>query len=613
MEFNLERFEHSVYNRQYEKAGTELLQLLHMLDNHYGNLSAAFTAKPMAALANGDEVDAHISTRIASAISHLFLNSDFAFSPEGYARALQLQRWLATLFAVTPFRNADHVVRSLNNFGWEKDELELTPANMNKFSLLAFSESELPINLDAVWAANPAMAVSLCMSWLAPRFLASPSAHAKRELVLGWLPEKLRQMDLDQIPSGILHDVYMHCSYADRPDRHRIKAAINAVVRNKMLQKGLSDAPPLLPLIKGEKPTMLVVLEWFSGAHSIYRTHSTTMRTARRHFNVVAMGYEGNVDELGRAVFDEFIPLNNDSPITEQMAQIRSTAIAKQARVFYMPSVGMFPLTMFACNLRFAPLQVMALGHPATTHSPCMDYVVVEDDYVGLESCFSEKLLRLPKDALPYVPSAALPQNLTPQLRDNDGENPPVVKIAVCATTMKLNPRFLQTCKAIVDTAKTPVHFEFMVGQATSLIHPQVNRVIKQFLGDNVHVNRHMNYPEYMAKINDCDLFINPFPFGNTNGIIDTVTLGQVGVCLNGAEVFECTDRGLFGRVGVPSWMATNSIGEYIAATVRLIDNPKERLKLRRELIAKNGVQILFTGRPDIFGDRLFDLVKNQK
>jgi hypothetical protein len=612
MEFNLERFEHAVNTRQHEASGRELMQLLQMLDNHYGNLAPSFSAKPMAALANGDDVDAHILTRIASAISHLFLDPSFTLSQQGFAQMLQLQRWLGTLFAVTPFRNADHVIRALNNLGWDKDELQLTPENLNKFALLAFPESEIPINLDGLWAANPPLAVSLCMLWLAPRFLASPSAHAKRELVLGWLPEKLQQMDLDQLPSGIMHDVYMHCSYADRPDRHRVKGAINVIVRNKMLQNGLSDVPPLQPLPKGEKPTMLVVLEWFNGAHSIYRTHSTTMRAARRHFNVVAMGYESNVDELGRAVFDEFIVIKGGSMI-EQMAHIRDTAIAKQARVFYMPSVGMFPLTMFACNLRFAPLQVMALGHPATTHSPHMDYVVVEDDYVGEESCFSEKLLRLPKDALPYVPSAALPENLQPKLRDNDGKNPDVVRIAVCSTTMKLNPRFLQTLKAIVDTAKTPVLFEFMVGQATSLIHPQVNRVIKQFLGDNAHVNRHLGYPEYMAKINECDLFVNPFPFGNTNGIIDTVTLGQVGVCLNGSEVFECIDRGLFGRLGVPSWMATNSIEEYIAAAVRLIDNPKERLKLRRDLIAKNGVQILFTGRPEIFGDRLIELSAQKK
>jgi len=609
MEFSLERFEHAVYSRQYEVAGREMMNLLQMLDNHYGNLSASFSAKPMAALSNGDEVDAHILTRIASAMSHLFIDPNFTLSPQGYAQTLQMQRWLATLYAVTPFRNADHVLRSMNNLGWDKDDLQLTPENLMKFGLLAFPESEIPINLDGLWAANPVLAVSLGMLWLAPRFLASPSAHSKREIVLGWLPEKLQQMDLDQLPSGILHDVYMHCSYADRPDRHRIKAAINVIVRNKMLQNGLSDVPTLPPMVVGtEKPTMLVVLEWFNGAHSIYRTHSTTMRAARRHFHVVAMGYASNVDELGRAVFDEFIEIKGGAMI-EQMGHIREVAITKQARLFYMPSVGMFPLTVFATNLRFAPLQVMALGHPATTYSPRMDYVVVEDDYVGLETCFSEKLLRLPKDALPYVPSAALPQNLVPNLR----EMPEVVKIAVCSTTMKLNPRFLQTCKAIIDTARTPVHFEFMVGQATSLMHPQVNRVIKQFLGENVHVNRHLNYPEYMAKINECDLFINPFPFGNTNGIIDTVTLGQVGVCLTGPEVFEHIDEGLFGRLGVPSWMVTKTPEEYIAATVRLIDNPKERIKLRKELIAKNGVQILFKGRPEIFGDRLIELVNSKK
>ena len=161
MEFNLERFENAVYTRQYEVAGKELMQLLQMLDNHYGNLAPSFSAKPTAALATGEEVDAHILTRIASAISALFLDPGFTLSPQGFSQALQMQRWLATLFAVTPFRNADHVLRSLNSLGWDKDELQLSVENLNKFALLAFPESEIPINLDALWGANPVIAVSL--------------------------------------------------------------------------------------------------------------------------------------------------------------------------------------------------------------------------------------------------------------------------------------------------------------------------------------------------------------------------------------------------------------------------------------------------------------------
>ncbi len=607
MDFLLTRFEYQVYRGDHEAAGRELRALMQMLDSHYGNFAKGFSAKPLAAFGSGPEAELHVLTRIAAAISHLFLDPGFRLSPSGLGQLLPMQRWLATIFSVTPFRNADHVLRALNNFNWESDKLEFTPDNLVKFVLLAFSESEIPVDLDGLWAASPVVAVTLGMLWLAPRFLASPSAHAKRELILGWLPDKLKRMDIDQLPNAILHDVYMHCSYADRPDRHQVKGAINTIVRNKIEREGLRDVPPPPALAAGEKPTMLVVLEWFSGAHSIYRTHSTTMRAARKHFRVIAMGRGACVDAMGREVFDEFISLP-DKPIIDQLIQIRATAIKHQARVFYMPSVGMFQLTVFASNLRFAPVQAMALGHPATTLSPRMDYVVVEDDYVGSESCFSEKLIRLPKDALPYVPSAALPKNLVPNIR----KHPEVVRIAVCSTTMKLNPRFLNTCKRIIKAARSPVHFEFMVGQATSLIHPHVQRVVKSYLGEQVTVNRHMDYPQYMAKINECDMFINPFPFGNTNGIIDTVTLGLVGVCLSGPEVFEHIDEGLFGRLGVPSWMVTRTVDEYVAAAVRLIDKHEERYRLCEDLLANSRLNVLFQGRPELFGERMLELVTQQ-
>ena len=42
----------------------------------------------------------------------------------------------------------------------------------------------------------------------------------------------------------------------------------------------------------------------------------------------------------------------------------------------------------------------------------------------------------LPKDALPYVPSALAPQHVEYRLR----ENPEVVNIGIASTTMKLNP-----------------------------------------------------------------------------------------------------------------------------------------------------------------------------
>ncbi|MFX6023462.1 hypothetical protein ABTF26_20725, partial [Acinetobacter baumannii] len=84
--------------------------------------------------------------------------------------------------------------------------------------------------------------------------------------------------------------------------------------------------------------------------------------------------------------------------------------------------------------LRVAPLQVAALGHPATTCSRRIDYISVEEDFIGDPACFSEQLLRLPADGQPYRPSAV--PFIVPQLQRR---NQPVVNVAVAATTMKLN------------------------------------------------------------------------------------------------------------------------------------------------------------------------------
>jgi hypothetical protein len=605
--FNLERFEHLCFSHSHEGAARELINILQILDSNYGSLSSNFSATAvMAVRTSSDAIDQHVLTRIATAVSALFSDPGFIFSDSGFFQMMPWHRWISTLFAASPSHNADHVLRSLNLNGYELDNFSVDIKNIPKFCFLYTPESEIRLDVEALWEAAPVLAANLFLVLMSPRFLGSPAAHSKREALLRWLPSRLNELgSLDLLPVGIMHDVYMHCSYADFPGKHDIKKPINALIRRKINDWGLVDVSQKT-LVGKDKPVMLVVLEYFSVAHSIYRTHSTTLRAARELFHLVGIGFGSNVDDAGRAVFDDFLEIEKPHDLPAMLHQISKLAQIKQAQILYMPSVGMFPLTMFLSNLRVAPIQVMALGHPATTHSPCIDYVVVEEDYVGDPTVFSETLLQLPKDALPYVPSAlASSLNLTPILT----RSPHVVKIVVCSTTMKLNPNYLSACLQIADTAKSPVHFHFLIGQAVGLVWAQVNQVVKRYLGDRVTVHSHQNYASYMEIIRGCDLFLNPFPFGNTNGIVDTVSFGLVGICRSGAEVHEHIDEGMFGRLGLPAWMVTRSTEEYVTAAVRLIDNAQERLALREELIDKNGLSRLFTGRPELFGQALLKLL----
>ena len=608
MAFNLEKFERLVYGRQHELASRELIDLLTDLDGNYGVIGKSLElAAPSVVLQQN--FDQHLLSRITAAIGTLFADPGLQFSPEWHKQILTIQRWLSTLFAASPFRNADHIIRLLDR-DWQGDPtlVQIQERDLIKFCMLYSSESEIPIDLDRLYQINPNLAVGLCIALISPRFLASPAAHQKREQILPWLTQKLLQVrDLDDLPVGVLHDVYMHCSYADRPDKHDVKRSINYLIKKKMNALGVHDRESMV-VARQSKPVLLVVLEWFTSGHSIYRTHSLTMEAARQHFHVVALGYGNCVDERTKQVFDEFIEIQQLSMI-DQVLQIREVAQKIQPAILYMPSVGMFPLTMFLSNLRVAPIQAMALGHPATVHADAIDYVVVEEDYVGSPTCFSERLLQLPSDGMPYRPSSQA-EGLILEKKNHRSD---VVQIVLCATTMKLNPKFLEVCRDIVQRSSRPIHFHFLIGQAQGLLYPQVKQVVNLYLSDEqVTVYQHQPYDRYMQVIANCDFFINPFPFGNTNGIIDTVTCGLVGVCKTGLEVHEHIDEGLFRRLDWPNWLIAHDHESYIQAVLRLINNQSERESLSHDYSGTKNLHKIFDGRPHIMGEKFIEVLSEK-
>ncbi|MDO5058974.1 MAG: adhesin [Neisseria sp.] len=600
---SVERFESLVKAKQYEDAANELLSILGQIDNNFGDIQNIECQIPVQLNANHQDQCVHFCTRMAVAITELFADPEFHISESGTLRFLSLQRWLNMIFASSPYINADHILATYNsnpepNSLWNDFHLDPQSGTLYKFCVLYLPESNVALNLEKLWEMNPDLAASLAIALQSPRFIATTQAFNKRAAILKWAPERFKELtDITRIPSGILHDVYMHCSYDIDADKHRVKEGVNHLARTFLAQAGIQSLEMGEIGYRNGKPVMVVLLEHFHAAHSIYRTHSTSLRAAREHFHIIGIGNDA-VDEAGRNVFDEFINLERGANLAAKLQQVRAICEENRAAVLYMPSIGMDLLPIFVSNLRLAPIQAIALGHPATTHSEFIDYVIVEDDYVGSEECFSEILLRLPKDALPYVPSALAPDSVEYRLI----ENPPVVHIGVAATTMKLNPYFLEACRAIRDRAAVKVHFHFALGQSSGVTHPYVERFIKSYLGRDASVYPHQDYQNYMRTLYQCDMMINPFPFGNTNGIIDMITLGLVGVCKTGPEVHEHIDEGLFKRLGLPEWLITRTADEYVACAVRLAENHEERLALRRHIIENNGLQTLFSGDPTPMG-----------
>ncbi|WP_455935715.1 UDP-glucose:protein N-beta-glucosyltransferase [Haemophilus sp.] len=607
------RLEQEVSAKNFEAACVELLDILSKIDTNFGGIEGIEIDYP--SQLNDELVQEkikHFCTRVAVAMSELFSDPQLDISEGGAQRFFTLQRWINMIFASSPFVNADHVLQAYNRNPDKTNlsdfHLDNTRSSLIKFCIFYLPESNVNVNLDALWNLDPELCASLCFALQSPRFIGTEQSFSKRGTLLQWFPEKLATIEnLNNVPSAISHDVYMHCSYDIAENKHWVKKALNQVIRRHLLQGGWTDRDVTKLGERNGKPVMVVLLEHFHSSHSIYRTHSTSMIAARERFHLIGVGNEA-VDAAGQAVFDEFHLLKGDN-IFSKLNELKDICEKNGAAVLYMPSIGMDLTTIFTSNTRLAPVQVIALGHPATTHSDFIEYVIVEDDYVGSEKCFSEQLLRLPKDALPYVPSALAPQHVEYRLR----ENPEVVNIGIASTTMKLNPYFLAALKAIRDRANVKVHFHFALGQSSGVTHPYVERFIKSYLGNDATAHPHAPYDQYLRILHNCDMMVNPFPFGNTNGIIDMVTLGLVGVCKTGAEVHEHIDEGLFKRLGLPEWLIANTVDEYVERAIRLAENHQERLELRRHIIENNGLQTLFTGDPSPMGKVLLEKFEEWK
>lgn len=596
--FSLPYFEFLVCVRRYEEAGQLLVSMLDQLDTQYGRWDV-FSLKQQSI-----KQREHYCNRLAAAIGNLLSDPGFVLSETGFLQLINFHRWIALIFASSPFGHADHVITNLNQAGEGcAHPLRFEFNSFLKFCLMYLPESDIPLQPDLLWQFNPQAAAALFLALLSPRILPSAAGHAKRELLLAWLPEKLLTLSsLTGLPERILHDVYMHCSYADMAGKHAIKRSINFHLRNMLLGNGITDNCSCPP--SRSKPLMLVILEWFNSGHSIYRTHSSTLRAAREQFSTHGVTLIEATDALSREVFDDFTEVERTGAV-ETIA-----ALAQKLRpdVIYFPSVGMFPLTIALTNLRLAPLQVMALGHPATTYSDYIDAVLVEEDYLGDIACFSEKVVSLPKDCLPYVP----PANINQPEPISYFDERPAVHIAVCASAMKINPRFLTTCAEIARQASTPVIFHFLVGFCWGITHRVMEKAVNDIV-PQARVYEHLGYLDYLQVINQCDLFINPFPFGNTNGIVDTVRQGLPGVCLSGPEVHEHIDEGLFRRLGLDEELITHTLAEYIAVTVRLISDKEWRQSLRQRLLQIKPDSVLFAGKPEQFGLIVRGLLADKK
>jgi predicted O-linked N-acetylglucosamine transferase (SPINDLY family) len=235
----------------------------------------------------------------------------------------------------------------------------------------------------------------------------------------------------------------------------------------------------------------------------------------------------------------------------------------------YFTDIGMNNESIWLSNMRFAPVQIMGLGHPVSTFGSNIDYFItgeeVEHPDLLLEN-YSERPVLIPGlGTTPVDPKYTLKQ-----VEKAD----PEFLINCCWTAPKITYPMLQALAEIKKRAKRRVVFHFLpswtVGRQNSAI--PFLRDVKTLFGDDVLVTAERPYHDYLERMEAGHLSLVPHPFGGCNTVVDSFATGLPCVAIEGTKWYNRCAPGLLRRCGFDD-LITDSIEDYIAKTVEIVDN----------------------------------------
>jgi len=586
---SLPLLERLVAENRFAEALQMAISILQAIDHRAGRVDnvVAETSYP-----GGTEEDIAVvfATRFAAAYGRLMTESRLEITTNNFELLLAQYRWIDLIFSLGGFRTSDNF---LSLIAQDAGNNQLTFAGTNFLRLLALltMNSFINIDFDQFWRANPVASAVAFFNYISSRYVFSRRAFEFRERLLEWIPARLSEVKFGGMTLARLPEVYMHCSYAMTPKKHAIKRPLMAQMRRACLEAGAVEATIPIPEKSGERATIVVVGERFTPGHAIFRTHSRAVQSLREKFRLVGVLEPNPIGTPIADSFDECIAI----PRGDFFAAVRTAAAEIAARrpvlIFY-PSIGMVPQVIALAALRLAPIQCASYGHMATTMSPVMDYMIFPEDFINAPHCFSEKILALPKAAMPFTPRA--PVNVTRQRPDG------TVRVGIPASTMKLNPLLFDAFARIGAGAKTNLVFQFFPLAAMGLPYFELSRILRTRL-PRATVFPEAPHPTYMERLSRCDLFLCPFPYGNTNSIVDSFHVGVPGICLDGEEAHAHTDSALFARIGLPAELTAQSVDEYVAAAIKMIDDEAWRAKCTEIVRNADLHAAFFSGDPSLF------------
>jgi Predicted O-linked N-acetylglucosamine transferase, SPINDLY family len=533
--------------------------------------------------------DPAFAARFAAAAASIIADPVLEPTPDQIMEALVYRQELETLVRTSPIGSFDHVLRAMgfSPRGGTPAVQAVEPGKLARATVLLSLDSDVEFGPSDILALRSDLAQVAYIALLATKPVVSPLGAARREAFAARagelrpapLPATLNHLTLTSV-------AWMLCSYASHPAKHRIKPVLNRSLVELAGRIGIS-APPLperRPI--RERPRMVVAAEIMHSNHVQFRYFGQYLRQLRQKFELVLLTEESEVDDAVQALYDEVHTFARGSR-GEHLMQAARVLTETRPDIVFWPSVGMRHWGPLLANLRFAPIQMTALGHSASTFCEAIDYYLTEEGYVSDPALFGERLLLLPDEALVFE----RPPSYAPTPAEVRAAPRPL-RIALPSNLLKLNPHFLRVLRKIRNQAGRDLEFH-VFPNAGGTEHLAIRRVIQAVL-PGAHIHGRLTYGEYLQRLSACDLNLSPFPFGGLHSVVDSLRQGLPVVALECPEPHGRTDAMLLRRLGMPHWLVAATEDDYVTAALRVIGDDALRVELSHRALALDLDRLLF-------------------
>lgn len=473
-------------------------------------------------------------TRISIILSY-WVNSDSEVSVDELNRLLKLKNLLVSIY-LSGF-DADQKILKRSY-----DQKNNYKQNLTKL-LLLISINNLNQELFSAYLKIPEKhAFKFSVAWIGERSQMTKAARVYNQKLINSF-ERFENLEIEPEDFGALCIAYMFTTYSNSVGKDDIKATINKLISNTIKRYNSHDEITTSKKSFSEKLRLLIVHEKFAHNHVMVRCFLDVLNSLNTDIEVIHVSCE-----------DQFVQDSNDKiPTTASCKGNFRTAIniVKEGDpdIILYPSLGMHPIAIMLSGLRLAPLQLQLFGHPSPSFSKEIDGSFLNSlNFLshGPEKCTQKMAFKGGVEIETETGVYGFSRQHQP-ISDVNGKT----NICINGKTMKLSPAFMEFLSKILWPDNIQMNF-FPAEQGCDFI--KTENLIRQFFPSCI-VHPLAHYSEYLVNLSTQDLAICPFPFGNTNGIVDSIKIGLPTFALRGKDICSSGEMELLITAGLEEFL----------------------------------------------------------